>query len=63
MRVHVNSQPINTIRRSTYMPYGYVTRSRSVIVNLNVEDQVYVATRTAGRYGQLLSSFTEIRLC
>ncbi len=60
MRVLVNSQPINTVRLSIFTALGYVTRSRSVIVSLNVADQLYVTAPTGGMYHS--ATFTELRL-
>jgi hypothetical protein len=62
MRVFVNSQPINTIRLSLdTAEENSLTRSRSVIVSLNVGDQLHVTMLTAdGNY--FTAHFTGIRL-
>ncbi len=60
MRVIVNSQPINIVRLFTFTSTGYVTRSRSVIVSLNVGDQLYVTLPAGGYYAT--PYFTGLRL-
>ncbi len=65
MQVMVNSQAVITTRLFSFIPAGCITRSRSVILNLNVGDQLYVAVPTVGCYyadSQRFHAFAGFRL-
>jgi hypothetical protein len=44
VQVILNTQPVITVQLLGYNPSGGITRSRSVIANLYVGDQLYVTS-------------------
>jgi hypothetical protein len=54
--VILNTQPVITVQLLGYNPTGSITRSRSVIANLNVGDRLYV-TLTAETFFDIGKSF------
>jgi hypothetical protein len=61
MQVILNTQPIITLRLLGYTSSWGITRSRSVVANLNIGDQLYVillsGTCIAGGYYSQFSGF------